>query len=168
MTLDITKLSPRYEVRQLGEEDFPAILALYQSNPQYFAPMGQEPPQGGLEEDLAALPPGKTMEDKYFLGFFREGALAALLELVTGYPDEGTGYIGLFMVDARHQGQGEGSRLIGEILAHLKDAGLGYAELCYSYGNQQSEHFWMKNGFIPTGSVRQQGEYYVISLFKKL
>ena len=61
MTLDITKLSPRYEVRQLGEEDFPAILALYQSNPQYFAPMGQEPPQGGLEEDLAALPPGKTM-----------------------------------------------------------------------------------------------------------
>ena len=98
----------------------------------------------------------------------RAAGVTALLELVTGYPDEGTGYIGLFMVDARHQSQGEGSRLIGEILAHLKDAGLGYAELCYSYGNQQSEHFWMKNGFIPTGSVRQQGEYYVISLFKKL
>ena len=55
MTLDITKTTQAYTVKRLGEEDFPAILALYGSNPQYFAAMNQPVPEGGLEEDLENL-----------------------------------------------------------------------------------------------------------------
>ena len=47
MTLDITKITQEYTVKRLGEEDFPAILALYGGNPQYFAAMNQPVPEGG-------------------------------------------------------------------------------------------------------------------------
>ena len=77
MTLDITKITRDYTVKKLGEEDFPAILALYGGNPQYFEAMNQPVPTGGLEEDLAAVPDGKTLEDKYWLGFWREETLVA-------------------------------------------------------------------------------------------
>lgn len=168
MTLDITKITQDYTVKRLGEEDFPAILALYGGNPQYFSAMNQPVPEGGLEEDLAAVPDGKTLEDKYWLGFFREDKLTALLELVTSYPEDNTAYIGLFMMDAARQGRGEGSRLMGELFTWLKEGGFAWVELAYTYGNAQSERFWFKNGFFPTGSVRPLDDYVVISLQKHL
>ena len=101
MTMDITKITQDYTVKRLGEEDFPAILALYGSNPQYFAAMNQPVPEGGLEEDLEAVPAGKTLEDKYWLGFWQEERLAATLELVTNYMSDPTYYAGLALQRAK-------------------------------------------------------------------
>ena len=168
MTMDITKITRDYTVKKLGEEDFPAILALYGSNPQYFSAMNQAVPEEGLEEDLEAVPAGKTLEDKYWLGFWQEEKLAATLELVTSYPEENTAYIGLFMMDAARQSQGEGSRLMADLFAWLKEGGFAWVELSYSYGNPQSERFWFKNGFFPTGAMRQMEDYVAISLQKHL
>ena len=168
MTLDITKITQEYTVKKLGEEDFPAILTLYGSNPQYFEAMNQTAPEGGLEEDLVAVPAGKTLEDKYWLGFYKEDELIATLELVTGYPEENTAYIGLFMMDNARQGQGEGSRLMADLFAWLKEGGFAWVELSYTYGNAQSERFWFKNGFFPTGAIRPMDDYVAISLQKHL
>lgn len=168
MALDITKLSQKYQVKRLGEEDFPAMLAMYAGNPQYFSAMNQLVPDGDLQEDLDAVPAGKGLEDKYFVGFYDGDALIAILELLTSYPEDNTAYIGLFMMAQSCQGQGEGSRIVGDVFACLKEAGFSWVELGYSYGNQQSEHFWFKNGFFPTGAMRQVEEYVVISLQKHL
>lgn len=168
MTLDITKITQEYTVKRLGEEDFPAILALYGGNPQYFAAMNQPVPEGGLEEDLAAVPEGKTLEDKYWLGFFQEEDLIALLELVTSYPEDNTAYVGLFMVAADRQGHGLGTQLMNQVFAWLKEGGFAWVELSYTYGNAQSERFWFKNGFFPTGAIRPMDDYVAISLQKHL
>ena len=117
---------------------------------------------------MAAVPDGKTLEDKYWLGFFREDHLTALLELVTSSPEDNTAYIGLFMMAAGRQGKGEGSRILEEVFAWLKSDGFTRVELDYTYGNQQSEAFWKKNGFKGNGDVRPMDGYTSIGMERAL
>lgn len=58
-----------------------------------------------LANDLVECPPGKELSDKYFLGFWDKERLAAILDLIDGYPTAEIAYIGLFMVDSRLAGQ---------------------------------------------------------------
>lgn len=82
-------------------------------------------------------------------GYFRGDRLAAVLDLIDGYPSAETAYIGLFMVDGRFSGQGIGSRLVEELLEELKTAGFSRVRLAYQKANPQSTRFWTKNGFQP-------------------
>lgn len=75
--------------------------------------------------------------------------LAAVLDLIDGYPSAETAYIGLFMVDGRFSGQGIGSHLVEELLEELKTAGFSRVRLAYQKANPQSTRFWTKNGFQP-------------------
>ena len=54
--------------------------------------------KASILDDLQAVPPGKTLSDKYFIGFYDGETLAAMMDLITGYPNPATAYIGLFMV----------------------------------------------------------------------
>lgn len=114
------------------------------------------------------LPPGKTAADKHFFGFFDGERLAAIADCITGYPDERTLYIGLFMVDAAYQGRGLGSRLVCGIVSRAAQAGFSRARLAYVKGNAQSAAFWRKNGFLATGIEADQGRYTAVVLEKAL
>ena len=64
------------------------------------------PPFGSVEnikDDLAALPPNKTINDKYYIGFYDGNVLIAVMDLILGYPNENTGFIGFFMVNKTFQ-----------------------------------------------------------------
>lgn len=144
-------LSKSYRVRRLVESDVDDVFRLCRENTlfyEYHPPMVT--PESILE-DLVALPPGKEMADKYFVGFFRDGALAAVLDLVLDYPKKGTAFLGFFMTDRKTQGKGVGSRLLREIEACLTGAGFTRLRLAIDKGNPQSEAFWTKNGFRKTG-----------------
>lgn len=145
--LHIERLSRAYRVRRLTEEDTAQILALCRSNPLYYRHCGTEPSEADIRQDMTLLPPGAAPEDKYFLGYFRGDRLAAVLDLIDGYPSAETAYIGLFMVDGRFSGQGIGSRLVEELLEELKTAGFSRVRLAYQKANPQSTRFWTKNGF---------------------
>lgn len=152
--LDITRLSARYRVRRLTEMDVDALTVFCGSNPQYYEACGVPVTREGILNDLTLCPPGKTLCDKYFLGFydgFGDGCggerLTALLDLITDYPDVRTACIGLFMVDGARAGQGLGTALLGEIFAALKAAGFDAVRLCCQKDNPQSGAFWVKNGF---------------------
>lgn len=59
-----------FQMRRLGERDVDAILALCEGNRlfyQYHPPMAT---RESILADMAALPPGKGMEDKAYVGFF--------------------------------------------------------------------------------------------------
>ena len=76
--------------------------------------------------------------------------------------------MGLFMVAADRQGHGLGTQLMNQVFAWLKEGGFAWVELSYTYGNAQSERFWFKNGFFPTGAIRPMEDYVAISLQKHL
>lgn len=158
MALDITRLSGELTVRRLGAADVPQILTLCSGNPQFYRYHPPLPSEDGIRADMQALPPGKTAADKYYVGYFDGGALAAVLDLILGYPQEGTALLGFFMVDAARQGTGLGSRLVGEAVACLGAAGFSRLRLGVDRGNPQSLAFWTKNGFAQV----DEGQYLVM------
>lgn len=152
MRLDINAFFPGYRVSPLWEADLAAALALCQSNPLYYRHFGIQPTLENLRENLTALPPGKALEDKYFLGLWQGGKLIALLDLIAGYPEPDTAWIGWLILDQSCQGRGLGSRLVEALLEGLSEAGFARVKLAYIKGNPQSRHFWQKNGFSPVPS----------------
>ena len=119
MSLSISELSARYTVRRLTEADIPAILNVMEGNPLFYryCGAGAAPSAALIRQDMTALPPGKTMPDKYYLGFFQGDRLAAVMDLIDGYPTPDIAFIGFFMTNSALQGQGEGTRIISELSA---------------------------------------------------
>ncbi|MCQ8260842.1 GNAT family N-acetyltransferase [Streptococcus suis] len=152
--MTISNFSTRFQVRKLTEADLEQVLALYQTNPLYFEHFPPLPSLESLANDLVDCPPGKSLSDKYFLGFWEHNRLVAILDLIDGYPTAEIAYIGLFMVDANLSGQDLGSRIMAELLSQLatyfKKVRLGYVE-----SNPQSSYFWSKVGFCPTGEIKE-------------
>ncbi|MGV3078970.1 GNAT family N-acetyltransferase [Streptococcus sp. 32226D021BW] len=152
--MKISRFSTQYQVQKLTEVDLEQVLALYQTNPLYFEHFPPLPSLESLANDLVDCPPGKSLSDKYFLGFWEHNRLVAILDLIDGYPTAEIAYIGLFMIDANLSGQGLGSRIMAELLPQLatrfKKVRLGYVE-----SNPQSSYFWSKVGFCPTGEVKE-------------
>lgn len=136
-----------FQMRRLDEQDVDAILALCEGNRlfyQYHPPMAT---RESILADMTALPPGKGMEDKAYVGFFEGKKLVAVLDWINGYPAKGTAWIGLFMVSAEKQGKGVGSGIIRDMAASLKAVGYREIQLGVDKGNPQSFAFWTKNGF---------------------
>lgn len=102
-----------------------------------------------IQEDMRILPPGKVIEDKYYIGFYQNGKLIAVMDLIDGYPEKQIIYIGFFMTDVSVQGRGIGTEIMDNLCQYLSALGYESVRLAWVKGNPQSEHFWLKNGFTP-------------------
>ena len=155
------------EIFHITPQDVPAVLALCRSNPLYYRHCPPNPGTESIFADMAALPPGKTPQDKHYLGIRKDGRLAAVWDLVCGFPDARTAFWGFFMVDAALQGQGFGSATV-DALCSLLAPHFDHIRLGFVSTNPQSRHFWLKNGFVPTGAVSHQEAYDVIYAQREL
>lgn len=168
MRFQIEHLSKQYEVRKLTDSDVAAVYALCRGNPQYYQYCPPFVTEDSICADMAALPPHKTMEDKYYLGFYEGDRLIAVMDLILGFPKEKTAFVGFFMMNKEVQGKGIGTALMQEVYAYLKQCGFNFVRLGFAKGNPQSEHFWLKNGFERTGVEARNDGYVVVVLEKEL
>lgn len=158
--MNITSLSNTFSVRRLDDSDADLIYNLCADNRIFYH---YHPPfvtREGILQDMKALPPGKDDRDKFYVGFFDEETLAAVLDLILDYPEKGTAFIGFFMMDNKLQGKGTGSRIIRECITYLQTTGCLKVRLGVDKGNPQSNAFWQKNGFRVVG----EGEYILMEL----
>jgi RimJ/RimL family protein N-acetyltransferase len=161
--LPFQKLSAAFQVERLDEKDIPAIYVLCAGNPLYYQHCPPPLSEEIIREDLSALPPGKTYADKYFLGFYdKNHRLCAVMDLIAGYPNESTAFIGFFMLEKAMQGKGIGTAIVEETVRALKEFGFSYIRLGYVKTNPQSKHFWIKNKFLPTGVESERENYTVV------
>lgn len=65
MELDFQRIFSCYRIKRLTGEDVDEILALCKGNADYYRYMNSEPSPENIRDDLSALPPGKTMDDKF-------------------------------------------------------------------------------------------------------
>ena len=163
MALDIRQFSGRFAVRRMCGADVPTIYAMTSRNVQYYAHCGRPNTAADVEEDLRVTPPGKSLDDKYYVGYYDGARLAAVLDLIAGYPDERTAYIGFFMLNVDDQGRGTGNAMVEALCAYLRQAGFEAVRLGFERDIPQSSHFLMKNGFKPVGQVEREGGVIVVA-----
>ena len=156
--LNISQLSTKYKIKKMGEEDISRILHLENGNPLYFAYCPPKPCRETVLNDLKALPEGKSLEDKFYIGFFENDSLIAIMDFILSFPKEDTIFIGLFMMDSKESGKGKGSTIIAEALTTWKSEGYKKVRLAYMKGNMQSRNFWRKCGFTEAG-VEKENEH---------
>ena len=145
--LNIEILSKSYFVRRLNQRDIDSIYDLCRENTVFYQ---YHPPfvtKESILKDMTALPPEKSMEDKYYLGFFARDELVAVMDLILNYPKPDIAFIGFFMMNVLYQSRGIGSQIVDEVTAHLKACGFNEMRLGIDKGNPQSRAFWTKNGF---------------------
>lgn len=145
--IDISKLSQQYSVRVLRPNDVDEILAICKSNNLFYKYTNANPTKENIIEDMNITPPNVNICDKYYVGFYQEDHLVAILDLIDGWPDEKIAYIGFFMMNLGFQGKNIGSSIIKDIISYLKQIGKTKVRLAIDKGNPQSYHFWRKNGF---------------------
>jgi len=158
------KLSQQYFVRKLIPDDTEIIFDLSCKNELFYK---YHPPfvtRQSILDDMNALPPGKTYEDKVYAGYFAKDRLVAIMDLILDYPVQSVAFIGLFMVDTAFQKQGTGTELIRECASYLRSEGFSKIRLAIDQGNPQSEAFWTRNNFVKTGEVCSCGDTVVFPM----
>ena len=166
--MDINSLSDKYLVRELTEKDTEVVFRLCRENTLYYEYCPPFVTTDSIRQDMRALPPGKQPDDKHYLGFFKGQDLIAVLDLIDGYPNPETAFIGFFMTAVPIQHQGVGSRIITDVCEAMRKQGYHEVRLCRIEGNPQPEAFWRKNGFSETGLVSKEDLYTKIILQRKL
>lgn len=155
--LTIKNMSKTYKVEKLTENDIETIYKLCQGNKLYYCYCQAETNREQILRDLYLRPEGVNEDNKYYLGFFKDEVLVAVLDILDAYPDEETCFIGFFMVNILYQGQGIGSEIIGSVLDYVKKIGKIKVRLGIDKGNPQSKAFWKKNGFKLIKEVESLG-----------
>ena len=166
--MNLESLSRQYLVKSLGDTDIPDIYSLCLGNPLFYQYCPPAVTVHSIRRDMAILPPGKSLEDKYFIGFYMEGTLIAVMDLISGYPDSKTAYIGFFMMKKEQQRNGTGTAIISETCEYLKASGFSAVRLVFAKGNPQSEHFWTKNQFVRTGKETVKDNFTAIEMERRL
>lgn len=148
--------SGEYAVRELNDDDIDDVYELCRQNTLYYDFYPPQVTREIVQDEMKVLPPGKTPEDKYYIGFFRDGKLIAVMDFIDGYPDDETAFIGFFMTDVSEQNKGVGTGIIEYLCGYLPNLGFKSVRLAWVKGNFQSEHFWLKNHFVPIAEKKNQ------------
>ena len=152
----LSALSDCYTIRRLSAADLDMLYAFCKANAQYYAYCGREVTPADILSDLTITPPGTSLDQKYYIGFFSGDTLTAIMDLIAGYPDSTYAFIGFFMMNRDKQGHGAGSNLIQTALNALKAQGFKRCKLAIHKENPQATHFWQKNGFQITREIPQE------------
>lgn len=115
------------------------------------------PPQPNAARDLLQeLPPGKSPQDKFVLGFVRaHAALVGVLDIIRGYSDPGTWYIGLLIFIPQERGKGLGHQVQAALEQWVLWQGGRHLRLIVQAQNVRGLTFWRQGGFEAEGTTSQ-------------
>lgn len=154
--LDISKFSNCYEVKNLKATDVENIYDLCKANTQYYQYCGKEPSMELIQQDMVITPPNIPLSKKYYVGFFDQDELVAIMDFIDGYPSEEYGFIGFFMMNIAYQRKGIGSRIVTDICNYCQKLGIAKIRLGIDKENPQSNYFWRRNAFEIIREVQQE------------
>lgn len=145
---DLKKWLPEYNINKITDKEYEDLYMLEQTNTYYFSCEQDHPVT--YEEAIAgisALPPNTKYEQKFYIGFYKNGQLEAIMDYIEGYPILDTVFIGLFMIDGNKSRKGIGSKIISNYIEVLRKNQVKNIKLGCIAENIQSFPFWKSMGF---------------------
>ena len=161
--MNCSLLSKRYNVRKMNTNDVPLLFSLCRNNVLYYKYYPPLVTEESLLHDLTALPPKKEAKDKYYVGYFAEDKLIAVMDLIMSYPNPDIAFIGFFMCDVTIQSKGIGTSIIDELCSYMRTIGITSIRLAFVKDNPQASHFWYKNNFIKLKTFAQDNRTLVLA-----
>jgi GNAT superfamily N-acetyltransferase len=139
-----------YDVKRLGSSDEADLQDLHQRCTDYYELIEGGPTRPtSAREDLAELPPGKELTDKFYFGVYdSDRKLVAALELARDLPSPGEWWLALLLLDPQARGWGLGARLLHAARQWVSRQGGSAISLAVLEQNTRAERFWRKHGFV--------------------
>jgi ribosomal protein S18 acetylase RimI-like enzyme len=130
-------------LRRATAADAPAIQAVLASDPETWQLLETTPlrPDEAIRL-LAEVPPGVTLDRKHL--WVGDGVV---IDVVEGYPDSGTWYLGLIFVAPSARGGGLGTRLIEELCAYIAERRGTWVRLAVVADNHGARRLYDRLGF---------------------
>jgi ribosomal protein S18 acetylase RimI-like enzyme len=139
-----------YSFKVLGPNDEAQLRELLESDSDYFKIANDEPPRPGEAKSLLSdLPEAKGQHDKFVYAVFdHSGTLVAVFDLVRGYPDDKTWFLGFLFVVPNKRNMGLGSHLLEAICTHVKQGGGAAIRLGVVRENFRARALYGRTGFL--------------------
>jgi GNAT superfamily N-acetyltransferase len=139
-----------YEVKRLGSSDEADLQDLHERCSDYYHLIEGGPTRPtSAREDLAELPPGKELADKFYFGIYAtDRHLVGALEMARDLPFPGEWWLALLLLDPRMRGRGLGARLLEAVNQWVRRQGGSAISLAVLEQNTRAERFWREHGFI--------------------
>ena len=152
-----------YKIKYIKEIAFNDLYNLQKANIKYFPYTKEEPTYNSIISEVYELPPHITKENKHYIGFHKDNKLIAVMDLIDGYPNHQTYWIGLFILDIHYQHIGIGTNIIKTFIEHSdKNIQLG----CLS-NNKEANQFYQKLGFKKIRIAYNKEKQWEIIVYEK-
>ncbi len=162
LKIDVKTLSSEYDVRKITESDITDVYKLCKSNKHFYRYLGRVATKESLTEVLSNVSSGAG-DGKIFVGFYDNGKLIAIVDLIVGYPESDRAFIGWYVVDGELQRKGIGSQIFADIRATLKSIGINGISLGCVKENEIAMAFWQGLGFKASQDEKQIGKHTVVT-----
>jgi len=145
-------------IRQLFESDIPLLQQLcVECSDFHQLTMGTLPSNHEGADIMLDCPPGKSPEDKVVFGIFSaQGQLVGVVELLRGYPQANTWFIGLMLLHPQWRGVNLGRDVLEWVEQYSKANCAQKLAIAVLEVNPRGHKFWQDNGF---GQVRLVDNY---------
>lgn len=143
-------------LRPLDAHDLPALQDLLEADPGYAQRVtGAGPRPDEAAELLISRPADLPVERKVVLGAFDDAeVLAAVIDVLRGWPDPSSAHIGLLQVHSSRKRQGVGRRAHDLMLDWIGAGWPGITQLraaIVATNAADAAPFWAAQGYQPTG-----------------
>lgn len=148
VVFEINKRLTEFEVVQIEEKHFNDLYKLQLTNPKYFSNMQDH--EVTFEECIngtSVLPPNIEMDQKYYLGFYRNDKLNVIADIITGFPKDNVVWIGLLMVDSSLKRKGLGRKTLNAIIEVTSSLGYESLQIGVLENNSNALEFWKAMNF---------------------
>ena len=126
------------------------LQAVFDATPNYFERSTGAPASTDAAKYMfAATPPDRLSVEKVVFGIWLGADLIGVCDVVLNYPQNGTSYIGLFLISEKYHRQKLGGTAYALIERRLeKEYATEIVRLGVSEGNAAVCGFWEKNDFL--------------------
>ncbi|BCY17077.1 MAG: GNAT family N-acetyltransferase [Chloroflexi bacterium] len=139
---------PGYQIVPLTPVDEDRIQEfLVECEDYQFIESGRFVQPGDANAFLFDLPPGKTLDDKFTFAIEKKSQIVALLDLMRGYKDKNSWWIGLLLISPSMRGKGLGRMIVDYLVKNLSAIGVHQIQLAVLEENTAGYAFWQKMGF---------------------
>ena len=125
---------------------------------------GVPPGFADAQSTYTALPEGKTYDDKFVYGIYLDDEMVGCVDLIRGYSDEVTAFLGLLLIGEPFQRRGVGSAAFRAVERVVSNWGSCHRiRLSVLRAHDHAIPFWTSLGFAATGETKPYAYGTVVS-----